>query len=70
VGYHGYLSTYLRMDAPFVIAGPRINRGAQIKAIENVDVAPTIAFILGVSLASADGHALSEAFETTDRAQK
>ena len=70
VGYHGYLSTYTRMDAPFIIAGPRIKRGAKIEAIENVDVAPTIAFILGVSLASSDGHALLQAFEKTDRVKE
>jgi predicted AlkP superfamily pyrophosphatase or phosphodiesterase len=66
VGYHGYLSTYARMDAPFVIAGPRIKRGAKIEAIQNVDVAPTIAFILGVKLPSSDGHAVLQAFENTD----
>jgi predicted AlkP superfamily pyrophosphatase or phosphodiesterase len=70
VGYHGYLSTYARMDAPFIIVGPRVKRGAKIGAIENVDVAPTIAFILGVSLPSSDGHALSQVFERTDRVEK
>jgi predicted AlkP superfamily pyrophosphatase or phosphodiesterase len=64
VGYHGYLSTYARMDAPFIIAGSRIKHGAKIGTIENVDVALTIASILGISLPSPDGHTLSQLFET------
>ncbi len=62
VGYHGYISTYERMDAPFIISGPGIKRGAKIGAIENVDVAPTIAELLGIKLPQTDGKPLNEAF--------
>jgi predicted AlkP superfamily pyrophosphatase or phosphodiesterase len=63
LGYHGYLTTNARMDVPFVVTGAGIKRGVKIGAIENIDVAPTIARILNVHLA-ADGRVLEEIFET------
>jgi predicted AlkP superfamily pyrophosphatase or phosphodiesterase len=62
LGYHGYLSIYARMNAPFVVAGAGIKHGAKIGMFENVDIAPTIARILGVQLPGADGKVLEEIF--------
>jgi predicted AlkP superfamily pyrophosphatase or phosphodiesterase len=60
VGYHGYISTNPKMNAFFVAAGKGIKRGARIGMIDNVDVAPTIAHLLGVKLEQADGQVLKD----------
>lgn len=57
-GQHGYLNTDPEMDAIFIAWGRGIRSGAHLDRIHNVDVAPTIAAILGVPFPSADGHAL------------
>jgi predicted AlkP superfamily pyrophosphatase or phosphodiesterase len=55
LGYHGYLASNPKMNAPFIAAGRGIKRGGKIGMVENVDVAPTIAHLLGQKLAGADG---------------
>ncbi len=57
-GTHGFLSTNPKMNAVFVAAGAGIARDAKLGVIDNVDVAPTIARLLGVSLPGATGRAL------------
>ena len=47
LGYHGYVATNPRMNAAFIVSGPGIKRGAKIPMIDNIDVAPTIARIIG-----------------------
>lgn len=59
-GTHGFLSTNPRMNAAFVAAGPGIRKGATPGVIDNVNVAPTIARLLGIDLPSADGKPLEE----------
>jgi predicted AlkP superfamily pyrophosphatase or phosphodiesterase len=58
VGYHGYLASNPAMDVPLVVAGPGIKSATKIGVVENIDVAPTIARILGVKLHGAQGKAL------------
>jgi predicted AlkP superfamily pyrophosphatase or phosphodiesterase len=60
-GYHGYLASDSKMDAALVIAGRGVRRGSKIGLVENVDIAPTIAQLLGQKLERADGKVLSEA---------
>lgn len=60
VGTHGFLSTNPKMNAVFVAAGAGIQRGAELREIENIDVAPTIARLLDVKFNSAVGRVLSE----------
>ena len=57
-GGHGYPASDPDMDAIFIASGYRIRTGAKMDAIRNIDVAPTIANLLGVSLPSAKGKAL------------
>jgi hypothetical protein len=57
-GSHGYIASDPEMDALFIASGYGIAGGAKLDRIANVDVAPTIARLLGVSLPSAKGHAL------------
>ena len=64
VGYHGYLASNPKMNATFIVAGPGIKRGAKIGLVENVDVAATIARILGQKLPDSDGKALAEIFDS------
>jgi Type I phosphodiesterase / nucleotide pyrophosphatase len=47
-GAHGYDPTSPQMQAVLYAAGPNINAGARIGQVRNIDVAPTIAQILGV----------------------
>jgi predicted AlkP superfamily pyrophosphatase or phosphodiesterase len=59
-GTHGHRPEAPFMHATFVAAGAGIKRGVQLKTIENIDVAPTIAALLHVPLPSAEGRVLTE----------
>jgi predicted AlkP superfamily pyrophosphatase or phosphodiesterase len=59
-GHHGFLSTNPKMNAVFVAWGRGIKPGARLGFIDNIDVAPTIARLLGQSLPAADGRVLAE----------
>ncbi len=59
-GAHGFLSTNPKMNALFVASGASIKAGAKLETVENVDVAPTIARILGIPLENASGRAMNE----------
>lgn len=59
LGTHGFLSTNPRMNATFVAAGAGIRPGVKLGVIENTQVAPTIAELLGVELKAATGKPLN-----------
>ena len=61
-GAHGYDPRRPEMRASFIIRGPRIRRGKQIGVIRLLDVAPTVARVLGIQL-KGEGRVLSEVFE-------
>jgi hypothetical protein len=48
------------MDASFVISGAGVKKGVVLDKIANVDVAPTIARLLGVEMKNVDGRVLTE----------
>ncbi len=58
VGQHGYPNTVPLMQAIFVAEGSAIRKTGEIPSIVNLDVAPTIARILGLTLKDAQGKAL------------
>ena len=60
IGHHGYVNTDPKMNALFVAVGPGIKRGAKVGVIDNIDVAPTAAKLLGVDLPTAQGKPLTE----------
>jgi len=60
IGKHGYLSTEPKMNALFVAAGAGIKPGSKLPIVENIDIAPTVAHLLGVALDQADGRVLTE----------
>jgi len=59
-GTHGYLNSDPKMQAIFVAWGAGIASGIRLDKISNLDVAPTIAAILGIDLKTARGHVLKE----------
>lgn len=59
-GTHGYLSTEPKMNALFVASGAGIKPGSKLPSVENVDVAPTAAHLLGVPLEDPYGRVLAE----------
>jgi predicted AlkP superfamily pyrophosphatase or phosphodiesterase len=59
-GTHGYLASNPRMTAAFIVAGRGIKRRARIGPVRNIDVAPTMARLLGQELAPVEGKVLKE----------
>ena len=54
-GTHGYNSADPELDGIFLASGAGIKKGVKLDRVRNLDVAPTIAHLLGLSLPSADG---------------
>jgi predicted AlkP superfamily pyrophosphatase or phosphodiesterase len=61
-GAHGFRSTEPRMNAIFVASGAGIKAGPRMPTIDDIDVAPTIARILGVRLENIPGRVLEGIF--------
>jgi predicted AlkP superfamily pyrophosphatase or phosphodiesterase len=58
-GAHGHDSNLQSMSAILYGAGPSLKRGKKLRAVRNIDIAPTIMEILGVApAASVDGQAI------------
>ncbi len=64
VGSHGFISTEIKMNAVCIIAGAGIQSGARLKNVGNIDIAPTIAGLLGLKAIATDGRVLTEALLT------
>lgn len=63
LGTHGFLSTHPLMNATLIASGTGIRQGVTIDVVENIDVTPTIAHLLGIPFTSADGKVLTEALQ-------
>jgi predicted AlkP superfamily pyrophosphatase or phosphodiesterase len=59
-GTHGYLNTDPEMNAIFVAWGRGIKSGKQLETIRNIDIAPTIGALLGLSMKNIDGKVLTD----------
>jgi arylsulfatase A-like enzyme len=59
-GTHGYLNTDPQMQAIFIAWGKGIPRGIQLGSISSVDVAPTVAALLGIKMNAVKGHAIEQ----------
>ena len=57
-GSHGYLAADPDLDAIFIASGYGVRPGAKLDEVRSIDIAPTIAKLLGVSLPNAKGKAL------------
>jgi len=62
-GSHGYANTDRELDGLFVASGAGIRPGTRVERVRNIDVAPTIARLLGLDLGPVDGRALEEIVE-------
>ena len=60
-GSHGFVSTMKKMNAVCVISGRGIRSGVHLPEIENIDIAPTAAHLLGLSGFTADGRVIAAA---------
>ncbi|MHB8576767.1 MAG: alkaline phosphatase family protein [Dehalococcoidia bacterium] len=68
LGQHGYLPDTIderlnvNMRSPFVLAGPGVRAGLRMPGARAIDIAPTLAALLGINPpAQADGRVISEA---------
>ena len=59
-GTHGYLNSDAEMQAIFLAWGNGIRPGVRLDHISNLDVAPTIAALLGIEMRNVTGHPLRE----------
>ena len=57
-GSHGYLASESDMNPIFIASGRGVRPGAPLGTVSNIDLAPTIAKLLGISLPTAKGRAL------------
>ncbi len=57
---HGVDADNKKMNAVFVAAGAGLKKGVRLGEINNLDVAPTAAALLGMAMTTADGRVLSE----------
>lgn len=57
-GSHGYLASDPDLDAIFIASGYGVKQGAKLDPVRAIDIAPTIAKLLGVSLPKAKGKPL------------
>jgi predicted AlkP superfamily pyrophosphatase or phosphodiesterase len=54
-GSHGYLASDPDMNALFIASGYRVRARGKLEVVSNLDIAPTIAQLLGVKLPTAKG---------------
>src|SRR5207237_6636258 len=47
MGHHGFLNTNPKMNAVFIASGRGVKKGATVESVRNIDVAPTVAKLLG-----------------------
>jgi predicted AlkP superfamily pyrophosphatase or phosphodiesterase len=59
-GSHGYLASDPDLNAIFIASGYGITPGQKLGRARTIDIAPTIAKLLGINLSKAKGRALTE----------
>lgn len=59
-GTHGFLASEPDLEGIFIASGAGIKPGAKLGRIRNLDIAPTIARLLGLPLPDAEGRVLEE----------
>ncbi len=60
LGSHGYVSTDPELGAIFIASGRGIKPGVTLDSVNTIDLAPTMARLLGLELKDVDGTVLSE----------
>jgi predicted AlkP superfamily pyrophosphatase or phosphodiesterase len=64
LGTHGYISSDPEIQSLFIASGRGITPGSKLQSVNNVDVAPTAAKLLGVELHNLDGRVLTEILQS------
>jgi predicted AlkP superfamily pyrophosphatase or phosphodiesterase len=57
---HGYLATDPEMDGIFIATGAGIRKGVRLPRVSSLDLAPTIARLLGVTMPEPEGRVIEE----------
>jgi hypothetical protein len=70
LGSHGYVASDPDLRALFIASGRGIRRGVTLDTVHAVDVAPTIAHLLGVDLGKVEGVPLTQILDTTKTASR
>lgn len=60
---HGYLPSHPKMFTSLVLSGRGVRKGAAIGHVRSLDVAPTIARLLGIEMKDVEGRVLTEALD-------
>ena len=60
LGTHGYPASDPELDGILIAHGYGIAPGVRLERVENLDVAPTLARVLGLTLPDTDGRILTE----------
>jgi predicted AlkP superfamily pyrophosphatase or phosphodiesterase len=63
LGSHGYIATDPDLSALFIASGPNVRKGVILESVNTIDLGPTAAELLGVSLGSVQGRVLREILE-------
>ncbi len=69
LGSHGFISTLPKMKAMCILSGANIRPGMHLPTIENIDIAPTIAELLGVDYPLSDGKPIEAAMLKTGQSR-
>ncbi len=62
-GTHGYLTEHPELFATLILSGAGIRPGTDLGHVSNMDVAPTIAELLGLTMSNVDGKVLKAALK-------
>ncbi len=58
---HGYLPTHPRMYTSLLLSGAGVRKGALLGHVRNIDIAPTVARLLGLDMPKMSGRVLDQA---------
>jgi predicted AlkP superfamily pyrophosphatase or phosphodiesterase len=64
LGTHGYPASDPELDGIFIAQGNCVKPGVVLPRVANLDVAPTIAQILGLQIPHAEGRVLAEVLQS------
>ena len=65
-GTHGFLNSDPELDGIFIASGRGIKKGVTLERMANLDVAPTMARLMGLKLPDTDGRVLTEILVSKD----
>jgi hypothetical protein len=67
LGAHGYVSSDPDLQSLFIASGRGIKPGVTLETVDNLDIAPTAARLLGLELKGMDGKVLTQILGSSPR---